>query len=450
MSGITPLLDTLLHQVLGKRIDTAPPRELTEPVRPVDPGEGPRALHSDSRLDGRRPAMAPLHGTGTPAQRGDALVPRSDTGQPPASFQTHFSPSARTIADLLVRFPAPPSVLSANSPLMAAGETPNAATLADRLQGGVRDSGLFYESHLSRWYRGELSRQQLEREPQVLRTLRFTPAAPGNAPASAPNAPAVGANTGSMPVNGGQALMQAGQAQSAPPVPGQAQPAPPGPGQTLPGQSVSAASSYIATEALYPAAARGERAGGELSAPASGQPRDSAQPGMVRGEGAETAGREATERLAHARPAGGDPVHESLQGLVRHQLEMLVTPILRWEGDVWSGIFMALMIQLPAAARHEHEGAGQEEDEAQQETWHSELKLSVPSLGEIRVAMWLQEKHIRLQLLARDDATLQALEKGLPQLEQRLRDAGLSTVLIDARPWERDSERGGLDDGAEA
>ncbi|WP_111414064.1 flagellar hook-length control protein FliK [Billgrantia lactosivorans] len=442
MSGITPLLDTLLHQVLGKRVDTAPPRELTEPVRPIDPGEGPRALHSDSRLEGRRPAMAPLHGTATPTPRGDAQAPRADAAQPPASFQTHFSPSARTIADLLVRFPAPPSVLSASSPLMAAGETPSASTLADRLQSGVRDSGLFYESHLSRWYRGEMSRQQLEREPQMLRTLRFTPVAPGNAAAVTSNAPAAmpGAGAGGVSTGGAQLLLQAGQAQ----------PAPPTPAQGLPGQAGAAANSYAATESLYPAAARGERVEGGSPAPGAAQGRDTLPAGAPRGEGPEMAGREPGEQIVRARSAGGEPVHESLQGVVRHQLEMLVTPVLRWEGDVWSGIFMALMIQLPAGARHEHDGAAQGDDEAQQESWHSELQLTVPSLGEIRVAMWLQEKTVRLQLLTREDASLMLLQKGLPQLEQRLHDAGLTTVLVDARSWEGDGAHGGADDGTEA
>ncbi|MCE8014857.1 flagellar hook-length control protein FliK [Halomonas sp. MCCC 1A17488] len=430
MSGITPLLDTLLHQVLGKRIDTAPPRELTEPVRPVDPGEGPRALHSDSRLEGRRPGMAPLQGTATPNQRGEVPVSRSDPAPSPASFQTHFSPSARTIADLLVRFPAPPSVLSPNSPLMTSGEAPSASILAERLQTGVRDSGLFYEAHLSRWYRGEMSRQQLEREPQMLRTLRFTPAAPANAPAPAPVAGAGAPATGQ---------------------PGLLQPAPPAPGQALPGQAPSAASAYVATESLYPAAARGERAGGEMPAPSQAPARDTPAPAASRVAGAELAGQAEGEPPARARATGGEPVHESLQGLVRHQLEMLVTPVLRWEGDVWSGIFMALMIQLPAGARHEHEGTEQGQGEGQQEAWHSELQLTVPSLGEIRVALWLQETHLRLQLLAREEGSLSVLKRGLPQLEQRLEEAGLSPVLIDAGPWEGGAmDGGGADDGAEA
>ncbi|MCE8034505.1 flagellar hook-length control protein FliK [Halomonas sp. MCCC 1A11057] len=449
MSGITPLLDTLLHQVLGKRVDTAPPRELTEPVRPVDPGEGPRALHSDSRLEGRRPATAPLQGASTHAQRGDGQLLRGDTPQAPASFQTHFSPSARTIADLLLRFPAPPSVLSAKAPLMNAGETPGASTLADRLQSSVRDSGLFYESHLARWYRGEMSRQQLGNEPQMLRTQRFAPAVSttSGAPMQAANA-AVAASNAQSQVSAGQMQSGAvpGQVQSGQVQFGQAQFGQVQSGQSLPGQAASMANTYAATESLYPAAARGERAGGEAPTSAAAQPRDMTPAGMARGEGAESSGREGGEQLVRARPAGGEVVHESLQGVVRHQLEMLVTPVLRWEGDVWSGIFMALMIQMPAGSRREEHGEGQEGEESQQGAWHSELQLSVPSLGDIRVAMWLQDQQVRLQLLARDEDALRVLEGGLPQLEQRLRNAGLSTVLIDARPW----DRGEANDGTEA
>nr|WP_267956306.1 flagellar hook-length control protein FliK [Halomonas sp. MCCC 1A17488] len=109
------------------------------------------------------------------------------------------------------------------------------------------------------------------------------------------------------------------------------------------------------------------------------------------------------------------------------------------------------MIQLPAGARHEHEGTEQGQGEGQQEAWHSELQLTVPSLGEIRVALWLQETHLRLQLLAREEGSLSVLKRGLPQLEQRLEEAGLSPVLIDAGPWEGGAmDGGGADDGAEA
>ncbi|PMR77688.1 flagellar hook-length control protein FliK [Billgrantia endophytica] len=428
MSGITPLLDTLLHQVLGKRVDTQPPRDLNEPVRPVNAGEGPRALHSDSRLEGRRPGTTPLPVPGStgPLPRGDAPGGQADSARPPASFQTHFSPSARTIADLLVRFPAPPSVLSATGPLMGADESPSAATLANRLQVGIRDSGLFYESHLSRWYRGELTRQQLEREPQMWRTLRFSPAAVTQGGAATSPGAMVGPAAGGAGLPGAQ--VAAGAGLTPPPVTG---------GGPIQGPAAQA-QSYAVTGALLPATSSG---GGDSAAPrdtAAASSRAAAMPGQ--GAGPETAGREPLENAARMRPGAGEPVHESLQGVVRHQLEMLVTPVLRWEGDVWSGIFMALMVQLPVGARHEDEG--EQEGDSSPGYWHSELRLTVPSLGEIRVAMWLRDVDVRLELKAADEPTLAILQGGVPTLEQRLQAAGMSRVLIDARLLEEGKSHG--------
>jgi len=404
MSGITPLLDTLLHQVLGKRVDTAPPRDLNEPVRSVPPGEGPRALHSDSRLEGQRPPMTPVAGSLAQGQRQPGLLPRADTPMAPASTQTHFSPSARTIADVLMRFPAPPSVLSTSSPLLTAGDTASATSVAERLQTSVRDSGLFYESHLARWYRGEANRQQLERQPQMLNTPRLAPLAPAATPGAAPSlTPAPGQPQGGMLA------------------PGQAAPLP---GQTTTGSGQAA--HYTTTQALYPAAARGE-------APApGGMPQEAVAPGAARGEGREVAQREG----GSVRAVSAEPVHESLQGVVRHQLELLVSPILRWEGDVWSGVFMALMIHLPAAAQRDGERSEQEQESEQQEAWHSELQISVPQLGEVHAALWLQKQSVRLQLQSRDMAALDVLRTGAPELEQRLRNVGLDEVLIDVRHWE--------------
>ena len=420
MSGITPLLDTLLHQVLGKRVDTAPPRDLNEPVRSVAPGEGPRALQSDSRLEGQRPPIAPVTGNLTPGQRESGATPRTDASTSPASTQTHFSPSARTIADVLLRFPAPPSVLSTPSPLMAAGEAASATSIAERLQTSVRDSGLFYESHLARWYRGEVGRQQLERQPQMLNTPRPAPLAPGAGPGTAP--PVLTPTAG---------LHQSGTVLSAR--------AMPLPGQATPGLGQSAGSGqaahYTNTEALYPGAGRG-------APPASAGPRDIAG-GELRGEGREAALRESGAAMAQARTVSGEPVHESLQGVVRHQLELLVTPVLRWEGDVWSGVFMALMIHLPAGAQREGEEAGEEDEAEQQEAWHSELQISVPQLGEVHAALWLQKQSVRLQLQSPDMAALDVLRTGAPELEQRLRNAGLEEVLIDVRYREEAVQGGG-------
>lgn len=175
MSTINPLIDTLLHQVLGRRGDVSNQRLMDQPIRPIVPGEGPRALMGDARLDGRDAASTALRDTalrdmrGLPSQLDGGRLPQRGDAQalPPGSTQTHFSPAARTIADVLLRFPAPPAVMRPEAPLMNAAEPASPGQLASRLEASVRDSGLFYEAHLKRWFQGDTSRQQLLREPQM-------------------------------------------------------------------------------------------------------------------------------------------------------------------------------------------------------------------------------------------------------------------------------------------
>ncbi|MDP3535343.1 MAG: flagellar hook-length control protein FliK, partial [Halomonas sp.] len=162
MSGITPLIDTLMHQVLGRQGEASLQRSLNAPVQPVPPGEGPRALQGDASLDGR-PMSLPLGDLKRlpTSPDGQRLTTQGGANTAPGSTQTHLSPAARTIADVLLRFPAPPTVMRPEAPLMSALDAPSATTLATRLESSVRDSGLFYESHLKRWFQGDVSRQQL-------------------------------------------------------------------------------------------------------------------------------------------------------------------------------------------------------------------------------------------------------------------------------------------------
>eukprot|EP00952_Eustigmatos_sp_NYUAD-ZCMA_P003765 16491-Eustigmatos_ZCMA.PRE.1 len=77
----------------------------------------------DARLDGRDAASTALRDTALRDMRGD--VYKIDSGRqpqrgdaqalPPGSTQTHFSPAARSIADVLLRFPAPPTVMRAEA-----------------------------------------------------------------------------------------------------------------------------------------------------------------------------------------------------------------------------------------------------------------------------------------------------------------------------------------------
>lgn len=341
MSGINSLIDTVLHQVLGKRIDTAPPRELNEPVRPISASDAPRALHSDSRLDARSRSALVVE-THRPGREAPAPAPAArggGGGETPASTQTHFTLAARSIADVLLRFPAPPSALRPAAALVSVQEPLSPALIADRLQLSVRDSGLFYEAHLNRWYRGEMPREQLLREPQNLPPRTFVP----------------------LSTTLSRDLMS---------------PLKPGQGSESP-----------------------ER------------------PGIV-------PGREAPMSVVR------EPVHESLQGIVRQQLEMLVTPVLRWEGDIWTGLFMALVLQVPVAEREDATGEDGREGGGEQEGWRSSMTLQVAGFGEVRVSVWLQGARLDIGLSAPEPEVRLVLANGVERLRASLAALDLEEVVV--------------------
>ncbi|WP_148254129.1 flagellar hook-length control protein FliK [Aidingimonas lacisalsi] len=416
MSGITPILDTLLHQVLGKRADTPPPKVLNEPVQPMNPTEAPRALHSDSRLDTRQSQLAPL--TGVPTRETPQGRTQSQPELPLASTTTQFSPAARSIADILFKFPAPPSVLMQSAPLMVSGnESAPASQVASTLQASINESGLFYESHLGRWFRGGLSRQALEREPQMLTTQTQRPSPgdfaalgtlrPLNAAQATPPAPLTPPDANTLtrllpllePAASGQAVAS-------------------GAGERA---SVTSGTVFSSASPAPPST----MASGQASLGQGGQPGQSHQawsPGDV----------VIPETSSRSSGLLQEPINEALQGLVRHQLEMLVTPVLRWEGDVWSGIFMALMIHVPEPTDQRHrqgeEGASEDGDDAP--PWRSDITLRLPNLGELKVSMRLAGERLAMTLASSSPDVVRSLESGQGGLRSRLEACGFDEVLL--------------------
>ncbi|PRD65298.1 flagellar hook-length control protein FliK [Malikia granosa] len=83
------------------------------------------------------------------------------------SVQTHFSAAGELIGRLLQQAdpgqPARP--LQGSAPLLAAPGA-DTAQLTQNLQQSLEGSGLFYESHLEQWSRGERTLEQIRQEPQ--------------------------------------------------------------------------------------------------------------------------------------------------------------------------------------------------------------------------------------------------------------------------------------------
>jgi hypothetical protein len=330
-----------------------------------------------------------------------------------------------------MRFPAPPSVLRTQAPLMSTAEPPAPSMLAQRLEASVRDSGLFYEAHLKRWFQGDVPRQQLLREPQMQPGVRPLPGA--DPAAVAARAFALAGNTRSAP-----AVMQNPLAPNAPPL---LLPAPVP--FILPGHSLLAVALPVGApgaqggsgfvlpgSVLLPAVAT---TGGQTAAttPPSAMSSPLGATPPAGGARADVAGMRDVLEMAAAHKAR-DVVHESLQSLVRQQLEMLVTPTIRWEGDVWAGIFMALVINLPKRPEEQDAEPESTRDESR-EGWQSEITLEVPNLGAFEASLRLYRNTLSVDLTTSSAEVHTRLEKGLSRLEARLSALDLQRVSVRAR-----------------
>ncbi len=375
MSGITPILDTLLHQVLGRRVEVPLNQALNEPVRPLHPGDALPALRSDSRLDPRAPPLTDL--ARGPAQNAPAPAPSPPTVAA-TSARTHFSVAAKAIADVLSRFPAPPSAirpaapLSSVSPLNASLAQDELVTaLTQQLRASIEHSGLFYQAHLARWHRGELPLAALAREPQMQLTR---------------------------PVLSQRLLQDEGL-------------------QTF---------QRTGTQAI------------SLSAPdKKNQFTDFAMRMPAHDRMAEPAPQNAAASAA--------TINDTLQALVRHQLEVLATPVVHWQGDVWTGLFMSLSLTWLPVLPDEMPAQERDPDVPQHEPedpdacrWQVSLTLSHAQLGHLHGSLQLARGHLLMTLQCERDEVTALLSANRESLCQRLEAAGFDTVQVRVKNAERE------------
>lgn len=367
MSGITPLLDTLLHQVLGRRVDIPLPRDLNQPVGAPVPAQASRAVEDDSRLE---PHESPsLHGGRAEGARYAAESDRQPPGalraqqSPPQSATLSLSPAARVIAEVLERFPQSPGGIAPSRPLLEVvpQQQSQVEQVAARLQSSIKQSGLFFESHVEQWFRGELPFASLLREPQMHGVLA-----------------------------------SASSAETAFPVVGDAVPAEEG--------AVVAAGPSVAAIA---AKGDGERAKG-VDEVLSLQ-----QVGLA--------------------SSSGDSQAADLRGaLVRHQLELLAVPQLRWEGSAWPGVFMTLVIDAPRELSRqdvEPEGCGEDEQSLAGE-WRISFGLRLAGQGELEAAIRLRGSRLAVTLQSEQAGLRDYFETSRPALQARLQDCGFSPVFL--------------------
>jgi hypothetical protein len=139
----------------------------------------------------------------------------------------------------------------------------------------------------------------------------------------------------------------------------------------------------------------------------------------------------------HGDQTGEVPRH--LESIVHQQLDMLAMPIVRWEGQAWAGMAMALILIPPrspqegdAGEPHRRGHRGEEEP-----AWQTRLTLHGRHLGEVGVDVRLTPTRIGIDVQAGASAAAR-LQAGVASLRERLAPLALADASVRVRARTRE------------
>ncbi|MDH5480704.1 MAG: flagellar hook-length control protein FliK [Nitrosomonas sp.] len=120
----------------------------------------------------------------------------------------------------------------------------------------------------------------------------------------------------------------------------------------------------------------------------------------------------------------GIPVHTQSLPLVQQQLSTLETGLIVWRGEIWSGQPLEWEI---------HEESPDESKDDETSRWKTQLRLSLPQLGDITATIILNTQGIRIKLNAATSETLKLLENNQQPLTTQLHSAGLKIQSVEIK-----------------
>ncbi|SDV46578.1 flagellar hook-length control protein FliK [Chitinasiproducens palmae] len=126
-------------------------------------------------------------------------------------------------------------------------------------------------------------------------------------------------------------------------------------------------------------------------------------------------------------------VPEALQRLVRQQLELLQTPLLRWHGEAWPGTSMAWEIEQ-SERRNSDGGDGGAGQDADGGNWRMQLRLDLPALGAVDVELQLQDARLSAKLKASPHSAATLLHAS-EALRRRIQAAGIELKTLSVREF---------------
>ena len=387
MSGVTPLVDTLLATRLAQRLDLVPLKPQAEIAGPVAVTEVEKTAN-----DVRLPSRAALERlwVDLDGSRNDKPGARSSA---PAGVT--LSAMARAISVILDPQMSPALKIRSSEAIWLQSRPPVVQLLTARLVQAVAYSGLFYESHLRQFAAGLRPLEDMAREPQA-------PLLPSLLPAASVDAALVPRPTAKLSADPAVGPFAAGPAAEA--------------------QAVH--SEPIAHPTVYGR---------------DGKPEKSLLPFR------EIAGQVDDIKTSAAGPASEEDssstvvaaIHPDALGLVRQQLELLSVPVFRWFGEAWPGTPLEWDIKEEQA-----EDTGLSGAEAPPTAWTTNLSMTLPRLKTVQARLTLAGNTLMVRMACDENATLAVLDEGRRALFLRFDTLGLQLTTLEVGMTDADNSLG--------
>ena len=117
------------------------------------------------------------------------------------------------------------------------------------------------------------------------------------------------------------------------------------------------------------------------------------------------------------------PAHPDSFPIIRQQLSALESGFVAWRGVIWPGQFMEWQVGDGESGEHDEREVAR--------TWRTELKLTLPNIGELFARIELGAEGAKLMLVADTEQHAKKLREDAPALASRFNASGLALTALE-------------------
>lgn len=125
-------------------------------------------------------------------------------------------------------------------------------------------------------------------------------------------------------------------------------------------------------------------------------------------------------------------LESGIQGLLRQQFELLATQKLRWEGELWPGVFVEFAVHRVSWESRDAERDREKADSSVPEpSWRIDISLQLRRLGPVDLSVTMNDTKLNIQVVVVTEELATEVFAQLEPLRQRLLGIGFDSIWAD-------------------